>query len=50
MANPEPRGTLSAIYKPEWVDPEFGEKMEIGEEQEDIAKWNLILKFGSAQV
>jgi hypothetical protein len=34
--NPEPRGTLSAIYKPDWVDPEFGEEIDLGEEQSDI--------------
>jgi len=34
--NPEPRGKLSAIYKPDWVDPDFGEDSEEAEEQEAI--------------
>jgi hypothetical protein len=34
--NPEPIGTISAIYKPDWVDPDLGEMIDEGEEQEAI--------------
>ncbi len=34
--NPEPRGKLSFIYKPDWVDPDFGEDIEEAEEQKAI--------------
>ncbi len=34
--NPEPPGTPSAMYKPDWVDPELGESVEESDEQEAI--------------
>jgi hypothetical protein len=34
--NPEPVGTPFAMYKPDWVDPEFGESVEESDEQEAI--------------
>jgi len=34
--NPEPPGTISAMYKPDWVDPEMGEEIDEAEEQEAI--------------
>ena len=34
--NPEKPGTISAMYKPEWVDPEMGEEIGEAEEQEAI--------------
>jgi hypothetical protein len=34
--NPEPEGTLSAMYKPDWIDPELGESIEESDEQEAI--------------
>jgi hypothetical protein len=34
--NPEPEGTPSKIYKPEWIDPELGESIEESDEQEAI--------------
>jgi hypothetical protein len=35
-SNPEPRGTMSAIYKPGWIDPDLGEEIAEAEEQEAI--------------
>jgi hypothetical protein len=34
--NPEPEGTRSAMYKPDWIDPELGESIEESDEQEAI--------------
>jgi hypothetical protein len=34
--NPEPKGTPSAMYKPDWIDPELGESIEESDEQEAI--------------
>jgi hypothetical protein len=34
--NPEPEGTPSAMYKPDWIDPELGESIEESDEQEAI--------------
>jgi hypothetical protein len=34
--NPEPRGTMSKMYDPDWVDPELGEDVSESEEQEAI--------------
>jgi hypothetical protein len=34
--NPEPEGTRSAMYKPDWLDPELGESIEESDEQEAI--------------
>jgi hypothetical protein len=34
--NPEPEGTRSAMYKPDWIDPELGESVEESDEQEAI--------------
>jgi hypothetical protein len=34
--NPEPPGKPSAMYKPDWVDPELGESVEESDEQEAI--------------
>ena len=34
--NPEPPGTLSKKYSPDWLDPELGESVEDGDEQEAI--------------
>jgi hypothetical protein len=34
--NPESEGTRSAMYKPDWIDPELGESVEEGDEQEAI--------------
>jgi hypothetical protein len=34
--NPEPPGVRSAMYKPDWVDPELGESVEESDEQEAI--------------
>jgi hypothetical protein len=34
--NPEPEGTRSAMYKPDWIDPELGEGVEESDEQEAI--------------
>jgi hypothetical protein len=32
--NPKPIGTPSAMYKPDWIDPELGESIEESDEQE----------------
>jgi len=34
--NPESEGTRSAMYKPDWIDPELGESIEESDEQEAI--------------
>jgi hypothetical protein len=34
--NPEPDGTRSAMYKPDWIDPDLGESVEESDEQEAI--------------
>jgi hypothetical protein len=34
--NPEPEGTCSKLYKPDWIDPELGESVKESDEQEAI--------------